>query len=56
MPVGNQDAFEALEAQTRLEDLTLGALAAVDEKAILVVEHHLGGKASTDRGGRGGGA
>jgi len=56
MPVGNEDAVEALEAQTRLEDLALGALAAVDEEAMLIVEHHLGGETSADRGGGGGGA
>ena len=54
--VGDQDAVEALEAQARLEDLALGALAAVDQEAVLVVDDHLGGEAAPDGGGRSGGA
>jgi hypothetical protein len=41
--VGDEDVVEVLESQPGLQDLALGALAAVDEKAMLIMFHQLGG-------------
>jgi hypothetical protein len=37
MSVGKQDAREVLETRTRLQDLPLRALAAIDQKTIFIV-------------------
>ena len=54
--VGEQDALQPLEAQPAAEDLALGAFTAVDQKAILPVQHHRRRQAALDRRGRGRGA
>ncbi len=54
--VGDQDVVQALEAQTGLHDLALGAFPAVDQEAIFIVHHHLGGKPAAGGRGRGGSA
>jgi hypothetical protein len=47
MTVGEQDTGETLEPNTGLEYLALSALAAIDQKTILVVFDDLGGEAAT---------
>jgi hypothetical protein len=42
MPVGDQDAVEALEADPGLQNLPLRTLAAVHQEAEFVVHDHLG--------------
>ena len=53
--VGKKDAREILETGARLQDLALCALAAVDQKSVLIVFDDLRGKAAFC-GGRGGGS
>jgi hypothetical protein len=48
--VRQQDAGEVPEADSRLQDLTLGALAAVDQKTIFIVLNDLRGEAAPSRG------
>jgi len=51
--VGEEDCIQAAKAQAAAQQLTLGALAAVDEKAILAVHHHRRRQAAPQRGCRG---
>jgi len=46
-----QNIIEALEANSRFEDLALGAFAAIDEEAIFFVLHHQCGQTPFDRWG-----
>ncbi len=54
--MGDEDAVEALEAHAGLEDLALGAFAAIDQEAVLVVLNQVGGQVALGGGGGGGGA
>jgi len=51
--VSDQDAVEPAKADPGAEDLALRALAAVDQKPLVTIAHHLGREAAMD--GRGGG-
>ncbi len=53
MTMREQNAIQVFESQTRLQDLPLRAFAAIHQKAILVVLHHLRRKSALGR--RGGG-
>src|SRR4030065_2798021 len=53
MPMGDEDAIEAPEADARTQDLSLRPLAAVDQEPVVAETHHLGRKAAMN--GRGGG-
>jgi len=50
--VRDENAIEAFKADAALQDLPLGALAAVNQKAMLIVHHNLRGEAAMDGGGR----
>jgi len=52
VPVGDQDAVQALEAQTRLHNLALGAFAAVDQETILIMHDQLSRETPASRGRR----
>jgi hypothetical protein len=56
MPVRDQHLVQPFEAQARFEDLALGAFAAIYQKTVLVVQHHLRGQPAMDRRRRGGGS
>ena len=56
MPMRDEHPVETFEAQPGLQDLPLGAFTAVDQEAVLVVYHHLGGETAVDGGGRSRGA
>jgi len=43
VPVRDEDAVEALEADTGLQDLALGALAAIHQEAEFIMLHQVGG-------------
>jgi hypothetical protein len=49
--VGDQDVIQIFKSQPGLQYLALGALATIDEKAILIMFKHLGGKPAPNRGG-----
>jgi hypothetical protein len=42
VPVGDQNVIKVFKTQPGLQNLTLGALAAINEKAIFIVFEHLG--------------
>ncbi len=54
--VGDENVAQVPEADAGLQDLALGAFAAVDQEAELVVLDDLGGEAALGGGGGGGGA
>jgi hypothetical protein len=47
----DQDAVQSLEAQAGLHDLALRPLAAVDQKAVLIVQNHVRCQAAVRRWG-----
>ena len=55
MPVREEDARKILKARTRLQDLALSPLTAIDQKTILVMLDDLRGEAALCRR-RGGGS
>ncbi len=56
MAMSYENVIQVFEADTRLQDLALGALTAIDQKAELIMLDHLGRKPAFGRGSRGGGA
>jgi hypothetical protein len=49
VPVGQQDARQVPETHARLQDLPLGSLSAVHQKAVFIVLDNLGGEAAPRR-------
>jgi hypothetical protein len=56
MGVRDQDSIESFEPDAALQNLPLCAFAAINEKAMLVVQHDLRRKPAMDGGGGSGGA
>ena len=55
MSVCEEDAGEILKARTRLQDLALSPLSAIDQKPVFIMLDDLGGESALGRG-RGGGS
>ena len=49
MSVGQQNLIEPFEAQPAVQQLALGALAAIDQESVFIMHHDLGGEAAVYR-------
>ena len=56
VPVRDEDFVEALEAAATLQNLALGALAAIHQKAVLLMHHKIGSQPAMHGWGRGRGS